>query len=262
MQLDSWITQSNEYIEPWGDTGYGFPRFDLEVDSSGQNGSLRRVNNPAEISGAFEELTMNSSITDMVVDLIGPNVKFHHGKINIKLPLSKSRVGLHQDFSYTPHTNDDIVTTLLLLDDMNLENGALQAIPGSHLGNQVTLWKDDVFIGQTSDDYAHSVSKILQPITGRAGDVCLMHTSTVHSSDANQSVKRRSLLISVYAAADAFMLCPSPLPNSFENCIVAGKELRTARLNKTLIDLPGQKHKGSFFNLPGQGTNTFNNKKN
>ena len=58
-------------------------------------------------------------MTDMVADLIGPNVKFHHCKINLKLPGARTEVAYHQDFAYTPHTNDDIVTALLFLDDID-----------------------------------------------------------------------------------------------------------------------------------------------
>jgi phytanoyl-CoA hydroxylase len=47
-----------------------------------------------------------SAMVDMVADLIGPDVKFHHCKINLKLPGSHTEVGYHQDFAYTPHTND------------------------------------------------------------------------------------------------------------------------------------------------------------
>lgn len=253
--LDGWIEESRAHDAPWGDTGHDFPRFDLEAGHGADRPRLRRVNNPAEISAAFAAATFNSPMTGMVADLIGPDVKFHHGKINVKLPHTESRVGLHQDFSYTPHTNDDIVTALLLLDDMTPDNGPLLVAPGSHREGQVTLWHDGIFTGQTSDEYAEAVAPRLQTITGRAGDVCLMHTSAMHGSIANRSDDRRALLISVYTAADAFMLCPSPLPNRFEGRIAAGQEARTARLTKSAVELPALSHKGSFFNLPGQGTN-------
>jgi hypothetical protein len=255
-ELDGWIEESRGHDAPWGDTGYGFPRFDLEAGHRPDDPRLRRVNNPAEISGTYETATFDSPMAGMVTDLIGPDVKFHHGKINVKLPHTESRVGLHQDFSYTPHTNDDIVTALLLLDDMTAENGPLLALPGSHRDGQVTLWHGGHFTGQTSAAYAEEVAPRLRTVTGRAGDVCLMHTSAMHGSVANRSGQRRALLISVYTAADAFMLCPSPLPNRFEGRQVAGTPARHARLTKTEVELPALGHKGSFFNLPGQGTNT------
>jgi ectoine hydroxylase-related dioxygenase (phytanoyl-CoA dioxygenase family) len=254
-QLDAWIDNSRAHEAPWGDTGHAFPRFDIETGHNPTTPRMRRVNNPAEIAEAYETATFGSAMTQMVVDLIGPDVKFHHGKINVKLAHTDSRVGLHQDFSYTPHTNDDIVTALLLLDDMTPENGPLQVAPGSHTDGQISLWQDDRFSGQVSADAAAGFAPRLVPLTGRAGDVCLMHTSVMHGSSPNRSDDRRALLISVYTAADAFMLCPSPLPNRFEGLVVAGHAARRARLTKTDIELPSLAHQGSFFNLSGQGTN-------
>ena len=44
-------------------------------------------------------------------------------------------------------TNDDIVTCLLFLDDVTLENGPLEVIPGSHKGPLYSHWHDGVFTG-------------------------------------------------------------------------------------------------------------------
>ena len=167
-----------------------------------------------------------------------------------------SRVGLHQDFSYTPHTNDDIVTALLLLDDMTVENGPLRVAPGTHREGQKSLWHDGVFTGQVADDVAAEMEDRLVTLTGKAGDVCLMHTNLLHGSAPNGSDERRTLFISVYAAADAVALAASPLPNRFENKIVAGQAARTARLTVDKVELPAASHSGSFFNLAGQGTHT------
>lgn len=254
-QLDAWIAESRGHDGPWGETGQAFPRFDVEAGHCADAPRLRRVNNPAEIADAYEEATFASAMTAMVTDLIGPAVKYHHGKINVKLPRTDSRVGLHQDFSYTPHTNDDVVTALLLLDDMSMENGPLTVAPGSHRGPQLSLWQDGRFTGQidAAEQARHAPS--MRALTGSAGDVCLMHTSLLHGSEPNRSDSRRALFISVYTAADAFMLCPSPLPNRFEGRMVAGEPAHVARLTKTAVELPAQTHRGSFFNLSGQGTN-------
>lgn len=255
-QLDDWIDASRSHAGNWGDTMGGSARFDLEAGHAADAPRLRRINNPAEISGAFYDVTFDSPVAEMVADLIGPDVKFHHGKINSKQPRTDSRVGLHQDFSYTPHTNDDIVTALLLLDDMTLENGPLRIVPGSHREGQKSLWHDGVFTGQVAADVAAEMEDRLVTLTGKAGDVCLMHTNVLHGSAPNQSDARRTLFISVYTAADAVALAASPLPNRFEGKIVAGEAVRIARLTVDRIELPAASHSGSFFHLTGQGTNT------
>lgn len=255
VQLDAWIDESRGHETPWGETGHGFPRFDLEAGHNAAAPRLRRVNNPAEIAASYEQASFGSAMAGMVADLIGPAVKYHHGKINSKLAQTASRVGLHQDFSYTPHTNDDLVTALLLLDDMTAENGPLTVAPGSHRGPQLSLWQDDRFSGEIAEAERARLEPTMRPLTGPAGTVCLMHTSLLHGSEPNRSNHRRALFISVYSAADAFMLAPSPLPNRFEGRMVAGQPARVARLTKDQVELPSLAHSGSFFNLSGQGTN-------
>ena len=83
----------------------------------------------------------------MVADLVGPDVKFHHCKINLKLSGAKTEVSYHQDFAYTPHTNDDIVTALLFLDDIDEDNGCLTVVPGSHKGPVLSLFDGERFTG-------------------------------------------------------------------------------------------------------------------
>ena len=254
-ELDGWVAESRHHDGPFGETEDGMARFDVERGHTEERPRLRRVNNPGEISDAYEEASFAARMADMVADLIGPDVKFHHAKINSKLPGTDSRVGFHQDFSYTPHTNDDIVTALLLLDDMTAENGPLTIVPGSHREGQFSLWHDGAFTGQVAADVVERMRGRMVTLTGRAGDVCLMHTSLLHGSEPNRSTGRRALYISVYTAADAFPLCGSPLPNRFEGRIVRGCASGTARLVERRVELPAASHRGSFFNLAGQGTN-------
>ncbi|MEQ9639991.1 MAG: phytanoyl-CoA dioxygenase family protein [Alphaproteobacteria bacterium] len=252
-QLDRWVEDSRGHAENWGETLDGMTRFDLERGHSADAPRLRRVNNPEEVADAYAVASFEAATADMVADLIGPDVKFHHAKINTKQPRTDSKVGLHQDFSYTPHSNDDIVTALLLLDDMD-DNGALEVVPGSHREGQKSLWQDGSFTGKLGPDDEAAVSARLVPLAGKAGDVCLMHTALIHGSAPNTSDKRRSLYISVYSAADAVALAPSPLPNRFEGRIVRGQPARRARLTVGEVELPSD-HRGSFFHLSGQGTN-------
>ena len=85
-QFSAWIEESREYSKPYGDTLDGRPRFDLEPGHTPEKPALRRVNAPVEVSQAYYDAMAASRMTDCVADLIGPNVKFHHSKINSKLP--------------------------------------------------------------------------------------------------------------------------------------------------------------------------------
>jgi ectoine hydroxylase-related dioxygenase (phytanoyl-CoA dioxygenase family) len=252
-ELAGWIEESRAHAEPFGPpTIDGRPRFDMGEEHSAASPALRRVNNPSDISAAYLEVVKNAAMVDMVADLIGPDVKFHHCKINVKLPGSKTEVGYHQDFPYTPHTNDDIVTALLMLDDMTLENGCLTVVPGSHRGPLHSLFEGSTFVGYISAEVAARLRPAQQPITGPAGSVCLMHTRLVHGSDANWSAQPRGLYICVYSAADAVPIARNPMANPNEGMVVRGRAARTARLVDAIIELPAQGKVASFFATQGQ----------
>ena len=147
-EIAGWVEASRAHSAPFGPpTLDERPRFDMGAEHSAARPALRRVNNPSDISAAFRAVMEASAMVDMVAALIGPDVKFHHCKINLKLPGSHTEVGYHQDFAYTPHTNDDVVTALLMLDDMTLENGCLQVVPGSHRGPVFSLFEGERFTG-------------------------------------------------------------------------------------------------------------------
>ena len=253
--VHQWVEESRAHDAPFGEpTVDGRPRFDMGEEHCAQRPALRRVNNPSEISAHYNDVMRNSSMVDMVADLIGANVKYHHCKINLKLPGSHTVVGYHQDFSYTPHTNDDIVTALLMLDDVSEENGCLMVIPGSHRGPQYSLFDGATFTGFVDPEQERALKAREVAVTGKAGDVCLMHTRLLHGSAPNLSDRPRGLFICVYTAADAFPLARNPMPSELEGTIVRGERTRVARLMQADIELPEQPKMASFFAVQGQSS--------
>ncbi|NCF29875.1 MAG: phytanoyl-CoA dioxygenase family protein [Gammaproteobacteria bacterium] len=253
--VHQWVEESRAHDTPFGEpTVDGRPRFDMGEEHCAQRPALRRVNNPSEISAHYHDVMRNSSMVDMVADLIGANVKYHHCKINLKLPGSHTVVAYHQDFSYTPHTNDDIVTALLMLDDVSEENGCPMVVPGSHRGPQYSLFDGATFTGFVDPEQERALKAREVAATGKAGDVCLMHTRLLHGSAPNLSDRPRGLFICVYTAADAFPLARNPMPSELEGTIVRGERTRVARLMQADIELPEQPKTASFFTVQGQSS--------
>jgi ectoine hydroxylase-related dioxygenase (phytanoyl-CoA dioxygenase family) len=198
----------------------------------------------------------DSKMVDMVVDLIGTNIKFHHCKINLKCPGANTTVHYHQDFAFTPHSNDDVVTALLLLDDVTEQNGCLMVVPGSHKGPMYSLYDGNQFVGRVNDTTEQSLINEQLPVVGSAGDVCLMHTRLAHGSAPNGSKNSRGLYICVYTAADAIPLAKNPMPSLNEGLIVRGTGTISARMIDFKVELPQQPKSASFFTVQGQGSAT------
>ena len=253
-QMDAWAEESRKHTEPYGEpTVDGRPRFDLEENHGAERPALRRINNPVEISDHFYKVMTDAPMVDMVATLIGPDVKYHHCKINSKLHGSQMVVHYHQDFPYTPHTNDDVITALLLLDDVDEGNGCLMVVPGTHKGAIDSLYESGEFTGKVNPVLEEEYLKRQVPIEGKAGSVCLMHTRLLHGSETNLSKdRRRAIYLCVYSAADAIPIARNPMPSKLEGTIVRGQASQTARMVPLEVELPQQPKSASFFTVLGQ----------
>lgn len=245
--FDNWVQESRSETAAYGQICDGRPRFDLEGDHSAERPSLRRVASPTDVSDIYAEVAFDSAMTDMATDLVGANVRFHHAKVNSKLPGTKTVVKWHQDFPFDPHSNDDTLTALLFLDDVTLENGPLMIAPGSHKGPLLSHYQDGVFTGAIGGDDAARFEAAATPCTGPAGAVCLMHSRVAHASTANQSDAPRTLYIVTYAAANAAPLSPIAVPSPHAGRIVRGTEPGRIRSMAFDIETPVIPKGASFF---------------
>ena len=243
----AWVEESRGHIEPWGETVDGRPRFDVEPGHSADKPELRRVNAPVEVSRSYFEAMANSRMTDCVADLIGPNVKLHHSKVNSKLPGGKTQVKWHQDFPFTPHSNDDLVTALLMVDEVTAQNGPLEVVAGSHTGALHSLWQDGRFTGAVDESVTEQCRKNAVTCIGPAGSVCLMHTRLLHGSAPNLSSQSRTLFICVYSAEDAVPYSPNPMSTEFEGLVVRGERTNRVRSAPYELELPQISTTASFF---------------
>jgi ectoine hydroxylase-related dioxygenase (phytanoyl-CoA dioxygenase family) len=245
--FNAWVDESRAKTAPYGNTLDGRPRFDLESDHTAERPALRRVASPIEVSEAYLEAVHAPDVIEAVAALIGPNLKLHHSKINSKLPGTATAVKWHQDFPFTPHSNDDLITALLMVDEVTDENGPLEIWPGTHRGDLHDLWRGDRFVGAVDEAFARTCQANAIRCTGPAGSVCLMHTRLLHGSAPNLSARPRTLFIAVYSAEDARPLADNPLPSRYEGMVVHGAATGRVRSTPFEIRLPPKPKGASFF---------------
>jgi len=242
-----WVEQSRNHNDDFGETLDGRARFDLEPGHTAETPALRRVQSPEEISDVYANVMRNARMADVVAELIGPAIKFHHGKVNSKLPGAATKVKFHQDFTFEPMTNDDMITALLFVDDVTLDNGPLEVVPGTHKGSLYSLWHNGVFTGTVADEVVEKHKDNIVPCTGKAGSVCLMHASLLHGSAPNLSASPRTLYIATYYAEDAIELSPNHLPSTLTHELVRGEPSGRVRCTSYEMELPEVPKDTSFF---------------
>jgi ectoine hydroxylase-related dioxygenase (phytanoyl-CoA dioxygenase family) len=246
-EFNGWVDESRGQTAAYGETLDHRPRFDVGGDHSAEHPSLRRVASPTEISPAYLQVATDSRMTDMVHALIGAGgVRLHHSKINSKLPGTETQVKWHQDFLFTPHSNDDLVTALLMVGEVTAENGPLQVIPGSHKQPLYSHWQGGRFTGNVDDEVVSRECQSPVECVGPAGSVCFMHTRLLHASAPNASTLPRTLFITVYAAEDALPYGENPLPSQHQGMLLRGKDSGEVRTTANVLKLP-QKPKGASF---------------
>lgn len=243
----AWVEESRHHTEPYGRTLDDRSRFDLEVDHTPERPALRRVASPVEVSGAYLDVMRNNRALDAVAQLIGPNVEFNNSKINAKHPGSATEVKYHQDFMFQPHTNEDLVTVLFFLDDVTLENGPLNVVPGTHRAELFDHWHDGVYTGAVSPEVENAHVGAAVPVHGPAGSACLMHTRLLHGSAPNHSDRPRTLFISEYRAEDSKPLQVNHIPSRFEGEVVRGVRTNRVRCSSYEMEFPEVPIGASFF---------------
>ena len=246
-QHQRWIEESREHDAPFGEMLDGRPRFDVEPVHCAAAPALRRVASPEEISDEFLGLIESGPMLEAVADLLGENLRFHHGKLNSKLPGSGTTVKWHQDFTFDPHSNDDCITAMLFLDDIDSEIGPARVVPGSHRGELYSLWQGGRFTGAVADEVASQCERTAVECLGPAGSLCLMHTRALHASSENLTQRPRSLYIATLTAADAVPLAPCALPSIHAGRIVRGREPGVIRSVAFSMETPEIPSGASFF---------------
>lgn len=235
--------------------------YDLEDSHSPQNPRVRRIKEPHNHFRFFWDLFCDPDITDVLVPLLGENMRIYGAKMNMKAAGYGAPVEWHQDWAFYPHTNDDVLATGLLLDDCDEHNGPLMVVPGSHKGPVYDHHHDGFFCGAFDPDAAGLDVSGAEMLTGPAGSMTIHHVRAVHGSALNTSNRPRRLLLTEYAAADAF-----PLVNlkgdydAYESRIARGVSTREPRVEPVPVrlPLPAARNQGSIYeNQKGSGRRWF-----
>lgn len=223
--------------------------FDLEPGHTAESPRLRRLKDPFKHHPVYLQTLHHPKILDIVSQLIGYGLRSNGNKLNLKYSEFGSPVEWHQDWSFYPHTNDDLLAVGVCIDPMTMENGALLVIPGSHKGPVLDHHAKSrgVFVGAVTDEDFTGENAV--PILLGAGGISIHHVRTLHASAPNTSPNPRRLLLSQYCAIDAWPLVGFSNWDAFNATIIRGEPTNIPRLANVpvRIPLPAGEKGGSIY---------------
>jgi phytanoyl-CoA hydroxylase len=224
--------------------------YDLEPGHTAEQPRVRRIKAPHKVHPIFDQIVRSSAVIDILTRLIGPGLRLHGSKLNMKSARYGSPVEWHQDWAFYPHTNDDVLAIGVLLDDCDLANGPMLVTPGTHTGE---VWnhhgEDGHFAGLIDPDLVRKEIDRAVPCMGRAGSMSFHHVRALHGSATNTSDRPRNLLLYEVAASDAWPLMGVKDFDEFNSRLLTGDPVVAPRMTDVPVrlPLPPAKRQGSIY---------------
>src|ERR1700722_19749662 len=229
---------TDEFVERARDVTTHNEIYDLEDSHTRENPRVRRIKTAHLHHPEYARLVRHPKILAVLQALWGPHIRFDTAKLNMKCAGFGAPVEWHQDWAFYPHTNDNLAAVGIMFDDMEMANGPLMIVPGSHRGAIFDHHADGIFCGAMDPtnrdvDYASAI-----PLIGRAGSITVHHVRAIHGSAPSVSDRDPRLLLLQHRAADAWPLLGFPAGiAAFKELMVAGED-REPRLAPAPVRLP------------------------
>ncbi len=152
------------------------------------------------------ELCRHPDILDAVETILGPNIILVYSSVFIKKPYNSSAVAWHQDNNYWPSVHGTEVATLwLACDDADVENGAMQVIPRSHLAYEdfatVAAGENQMLSKKVEVTPQMEASAVTLAMT--VGSLSVHDSYILHGSQSNSSGRRRAGYTIRYCSTDS-----------------------------------------------------------
>ena len=141
----------------------------------------------------FRRMLYHEPILDCVEDLIGPNIQLFHDQALYKPAHHGGPVFWHQDNAYWQCVPANLVSCWMTLDDVTVDNGAMQVIPGSHvqaLEHDRSASSNALLDSADQVDGSQAVAIELP-----AGGAMLHHCQTFHYTAPNNTPRERRAFI-------------------------------------------------------------------
>lgn len=163
---------------------------------------------PSLTSVYLNKVRTDKRVSDLVSAFLGPDIKQINNQVYFRLPGDKDEFAWHQDIFFRipkedfPGIESAYLQTLIVVDEITEENGAVEYVLGSHKNKDLEL------LEHNSD--APKNLRTLQrgqfhgtKITAKPGDMLMWSTMIIHASDQNNTTSPRMTYMNGFASASA-----------------------------------------------------------
>jgi phytanoyl-CoA hydroxylase len=164
----------------------------------------------AEEDEFVKDFTRNAKMTELSIQLLGPDVDLFWNQTVYKNPETTKEFPWHQDDAYGPVTPSPYLTCWLAISDATLDNGCISVIPGSHVGGLRPHQETPLgFAGHPADDPDQGIKV---PVS--RGSVIVFWSTVLHKSGPNLSDGMRKAYVIQYCKHGTTKIGePAPIPN-------------------------------------------------
>ena len=245
---NAWLDRLNVVTQSFVEASRSIPesdkKFDVEPDHCSDAPRLRRLNSPVDQHPTYWAFASSSEIVDLAEAILGPDIKFHHSKLNFKYPQGGEEVKWHQDIQFWPHTNYDLITIGVYLEDVEEGQGEMGFIPKSQASDLFDQYDEtgERWLGYIKDqDLVNVDTQNAVFPTGKAGTITIHNCRMIHGSKPNYSTKWRPLLLQTYTAADAFAYTDLVRKSPHGEELIRGQAAKWARHDPRPCQVPPTK---------------------
>ena len=218
------LRSATEALRTRGETGRDCPAdFESETLEDGR-GVLRQVLCAADYHSDIWAYVSKPPLTDIVADLVGPDIKFRESGVSFKRPGGRG-FDWHQDIVFFPSSNLTPLMTLTFVEDVDEQMGPTRVLPGSHRG-EIHDHHDanGNWLGLIGEhERAELAVERAVSITGPAGSVLITNCAIVHCAAPNRSEHRRPMVLAGYANADTVSYTDIPYRSKYRWRMVRGE---------------------------------------
>ncbi|MBX2825597.1 MAG: phytanoyl-CoA dioxygenase family protein [Gammaproteobacteria bacterium] len=264
-QLTGLQELTQDYIEQSRSITRSNELYDLDEGHSPDEPRLTRIKTPHRQHPMFRSVLQSAEVLDCIRPLIGDSIRVNNSKLNTKAARGGAAVQWHQDWSFYPHTNDDLLAIGILLSDVTERDGPLLVVPGSHRRAVLPHYSSGVFCGAIDPAHPDAHLDTAVALTGKAGDMTIHHVRALHGSAPNLGENPRLLLLYECVAADAWPI--NGTQNSYtglnqqefwatmQQSLICGEQTLSPRLADVpvLMPLPPPEDATSIFKVQQSG---------